>query len=133
MATDLGIRVTLNVPYEAAIEKATAALKEEGFGVLTEIDVKATLKQKLDADFRRYVILGACNPKLAFQALQNELEIGLLLPCNVVVYETDDGQSTVSIVDPLSMIGIVEKPTLHKVATEARARLTRVTEKLAGL
>jgi len=133
MATDFGIRVTLNVPYEAAIEQATAALKEEGFGVLTEIDVKNTLKQKLDADFRRYVILGACNPKLAYQALQNELEIGLLLPCNVVVYETDEGQSTISIIDPLSMMGVVESEPLLQVADQAKARLTRVKEKLAGL
>jgi uncharacterized protein (DUF302 family) len=133
MATDFGIRVTLDVPYEAAIEKATAALKEEGFGVLTEIDVKGTLKKKLDADFRRYVILGACNPKLAYQALQNELEIGLLLPCNVVVYETDEGQSTISIIDPLSMMGVVESEPLLQVADQAKARLTRVKEKLAGL
>ena len=133
MATDFGIRVTLNVPYEAAIEKATAALKEEGFGVLTEIDVKGTLKKKLDADFRRYVILGACNPKLAYQALQNELEIGLLLPCNVIVYETDEGQSTISIIDPLSMMGVVESEPLLQVADQAKARLTRVKEKLAGL
>jgi uncharacterized protein (DUF302 family) len=131
MATDFGIRVTLDVPYEAAIEKATAALKEEGFGVLTEIDVKGTLKKKLNADFRRYVILGACNPKLAYQALQNELEIGLLLPCNVIVYETDDGQSTVSIVDPLSMMGVVESDSLQEVADQARARLTRVAVSLA--
>ena len=133
MATDFGIRVTLNVSYEAAIEKATAALKEEGFGVLTEIDVKGTLKKKLDADFRRYVILGACNPKLAYQALQNELEIGLLLPCNVIVYETDEGQSTISIIDPLSMMGVVESEPLLQVADQAKARLTRVKEKLAGL
>ncbi len=133
MTTDFGLRVTLNVPYEEAIEQATAALKEEGFGVLTEIDVKATLKNKLDADFRRYVILGACNPNLAYQALQQELEIGLLLPCNVIVYETDEGQSVVSIVDPLSMLGVVESESLQKVADEANVRLTRVTEKLASL
>jgi uncharacterized protein (DUF302 family) len=113
MTTAYGFRTTLNVPYEKAIEKTTAALKEEGFGVLTEIDVKATLKKKLDADFRRYIILGACNPNLAYQALQNELEIGLLLPCNVIVYETNEGQSTVSIVDPLSMLGVVESPIEH--------------------
>ena len=133
MTTDFGLRVTLDVPYEAAIDKATAALKEEGFGVLTEIDVKATLKKKLDADFRRYIILGACNPNLAHQALQNELEIGLLLPCNVIVYETDDGQSTVSIIDPLSMMGVVESEPLLQVADQAKTRLTRVREKLAGL
>ena len=132
MATDFGIRVTLDVPYETAIEKATAALKEEGFGVLTEIDVKATLKKKLDVDFQRYVILGACNPKLAYQALQNEREIGLLLPCNVIVYETDEGQSTVSIVDPMSMMGVVESDSLELVADQAKEKLTRVAESLAG-
>ena len=132
MTTDYGLRVTLNLPYEQAIEKATAALKQEGFGVLTEIDVKDTLKKKLDADFRRYVILGACNPPLAFEALQNELEIGLLLPCNVIVYETDDGQSTISIVNPMAMLGVVEKEPLQKVANEAQSRLTRVIDKLSG-
>jgi uncharacterized protein (DUF302 family) len=132
MTTDYGFRARLNIPYEEAIDKATAALKEEGFGVLTEIDVKATLKKKLDADFRRYIILGACNPNLAYQALQNELEIGLLLPCNVIVYETDEGQSVVSIVDPISMLGVVEKEELQGVANEAKARLSRVAKKLAG-
>lgn len=130
MTTDYGFRTTLNVPYEEAIEKATAALKEEGFGVLTEIDVKATLKKKLDADFRRYIILGACNPNLAYQALQDELEIGLLLPCNVIVYETNEGQSTVSIIDPLSMLGVVESPTLDPIAKEAKSRLQRVIRSL---
>ena len=132
MATDFGIRVTLDVPYETAIEKATAALKEEGFGVLTEIDVKATLKKKLDVDFQRYVILGACNPKLAYQALQNEQEIGLLLPCNVIVYETDEGQSTISIVDPISMMGVVDSASLQRVADQAKEKLTRVAESLTG-
>ena len=128
MTTEYGYRTTLNVPYEVAIEKTTTALKEEGFGVLTEIDVKATLKKKLDADFRRYIILGACNPKLAYQALQSELEIGLLLPCNVIIYETDEGQSVVSIVDPLSMLGVVESPQLDPIANEAQTRLRRVIE-----
>ena len=132
MTADYGLRVTLDTPYETAIEKATAALKEEGFGVLTQIDVKATLKQKIDADFRRYIILGACNPNLAHQALQNELEIGLLLPCNVIVYETDEGQSAVSIVDPMAMLGVAEGAALQDVANEAKARLDRVLEKLKG-
>jgi uncharacterized protein (DUF302 family) len=130
MTTDYGLRAKLNVPYEEAVEKATVALKEQGFGVLTEIDVKATLKKKLDADFRRYVILGACNPPLAYQALQNELEIGLLLPCNVIVYEIEPGQSMVSIVNPMAMLGVVENEVLQKVANEAQARLTRVVESL---
>ena len=132
MTTEYGFRTPLDVPYEEAIEKATAALKEEGFGILTEIDVKATLKKKLNADFRRYIILGACNPKLAYQALQNELEIGLLLPCNVIVYETDEGQSVVSIVDPLSMLGVVENPKLDPIAQEARTRLQQVIEALGA-
>jgi uncharacterized protein (DUF302 family) len=130
MTTDYGFRATLDIPYEEAIERTTAALKEEGFGVLTEIDVKATLKKKLNADFRRYVILGACNPNLAYEALQDELEIGLLLPCNVIVYEKNGG-SVVSIVDPLSMLGVVEGPTLDPVANEAQTRLKRVVEALA--
>ena len=128
---DLALRVRLEVPYEEAVERVTAALKEEGFGVLTEIDVKATLKKKLDADFRKYAILGACNPPLAHRALSAELEIGLLLPCNVIVYE-EDGGSVVSIVDPLSMLGIVQSPELQPVADEAGARLERVAKALAG-
>lgn len=130
MPNDYGFRTKLNVPYEAAIEQATTALKEEGFGILTEIDVKATLKKKLDQDFRRYVILGACNPNLAYRALQNELELGLLLPCNVIVYETDEGESMVSVVDPLAMMGFVDNPALNQVAEEAKERLSRVIDKL---
>ena len=132
MTTNYGFTTTLDTPYEEAIAKATAALKEEGFGVLTEIDVKATLKKKLDVDFRRYIILGACNPNLAYQALQNELEIGLLLPCNVIVYETDEGQSTISIVDPVLMLGVVKSSTLEPIACEAEARLKRVIKALGG-
>ena len=129
--TDYAYRTKLDLPYEQAVEKTTAALKEEGFGVLTEIDVKATLKKKLEADFRNYVILGACNPPLAHQALNTELEIGLLLPCNVIVYE-ENGGSVVSIVDPISMLGVVENPGLKPVADEARTRLQRVIEALGG-
>jgi len=130
MTTDYGLRATINVPYEEAIKKTTAALKEEGFGVLTEIDVKATLKKKLDVDFRRYVILGACNPPLAHQALTNELEIGLLLPCNVIVYETDEGQSTVSVVNPMAMMSVSDNKALQNVANEAQTRLSRVIESI---
>jgi len=128
---DYALRTKLDLPYEEAVEKVTAALKEQGFGVLTEIDVQATLKKKLGADFRKYVILGACNPPLAHQALQTELEIGLLLPCNVIVYE-EDGGSVVSIVDPISMLGVVENPELDPVANEARARLERVIQAMGG-
>ncbi len=128
---DLALRVRLDAPYEEAMERVTAALKAEGFGVLTEIDVKATIKKKLDADFRKYTILGACNPPLAHRALSTKLEIGLLLPCNVIVYE-EDGGSVVSIVDPISMLGVVDSPALKPVADEARARLERVAKALGG-
>ncbi len=130
--TDYGFRARLNLPYEQAIEKVTAALKAEGFGVLTEIDVKATLKKKLDVEFRKYIILGACNPALANQALNEELEIGLLLPCNVIVYDDEQGGSMVSIVDPIIMLGVVVNPSLDKIADEARARLQRVAAALAN-
>ena len=124
-AYSYSFRTELDLPYEQAIDKVTAALKAEGFGVLTEIDVKDTLKQKLEVDFRRYVILGACNPSLAHQALQTEPDLGLLLPCNVIVYE-EGGGSVISIVDPLSMLGVVQNPELDPVADEARSRLQRV-------
>jgi len=125
--TDYALRAKLAEPYEAAVEKITAALKEEGFGVLTEIDVQATLKKKLDVDFRRYVILGACNPPLAHGALQADLDVGLLLPCNVIIFEEGTG-SAVSIIDPIVMLAAVARPELEPVASEARARLLRVIE-----
>jgi uncharacterized protein (DUF302 family) len=105
-------------------------LKEEGFGVLTVIDVKANFADKLGVDFRRYVILGACNPPLAYRAFQDELEIGLLMPCNVIVYETDDGQSAVAIADPLAMLSVTGKASLRDLALDAQARMARVIEKL---
>ncbi len=130
MATDIGIRATLNLPYEQAVQKTTDALKAEGFGVLTQIDVKATLKQKINADFRRYVILGACNPALAHRALSANLNVGLLLPCNVTVYEEGDG-SVVTAVDPVETLGVLKEDSVaHEVAVEARTRLQRV---IAGL
>ncbi|MFQ5577281.1 MAG: DUF302 domain-containing protein [Anaerolineae bacterium] len=132
MAVDYGLRVAMNLPYQEAIERATAALKEEGFGILTQIDVNATLTQKLDADFRKYIILGACNPPLAHRALQADLEVGLLLPCNVIVYEADNDHTVVSIVDPLSMLGVTDSESLAAVADDAFARLNRVAQKLAG-
>lgn len=122
---DYGMRTRLDLPYEQAIDAVTAALKAEGFGVLTQIDVKDTLKQKINVDFHRYIILGACNPHLAHRAFTTELEIGLLLPCNVIVYEDGDG-SIVSIVDPVAMLGIGLNPGLASVGEEASARLRRV-------
>ena len=128
-----GTRVHLDVPYEVAVEQTTAALKAEGFGVLTTIDVRATLKQKLDVDFRRYVILGACNPPLAHRALTTELELGLLLPCNVIVYEDDSGAgSVVAAVDPHVMLATGVNPDLLPVADEVAARLGRVLAALAA-
>ena len=130
MATDIGIRATLNLPYEQAVQKITDALKAEGFGVLTQIDVKATLKQKINADFRRYVILGACNPALAHRALSANLNVGLLLPCNVTVYEEGDG-SVVTAVDPVEALGALKEDSVaHEVAVEARTRLQRVIASL---
>jgi uncharacterized protein (DUF302 family) len=126
-----GLRVTLPVAYDEALERTTAALKAEGFGVLTTIDVKQTIRQKLDKDFRRYVILGACNPPLAHRALTAELEIGLMLPCNVIVYETSPGRAVVAAMAPLSALGIVgDNKELQEVAKEADARLRRA---LTGL
>lgn len=130
--TRYGLRIDLNVPYEEAVERATAALKEEGFGVLTTIDVRQTLKQKLDRDFRKYVILGACNPPLADRALQAELEIGLLLPCNVIVYEREPGSSSVAAMAPLPAMAIVGNEELQSVAKEADTRLRAALQRLEG-
>jgi uncharacterized protein (DUF302 family) len=132
MGESLGFYVKMSVPYEAAIEKATEALKAEGFGVLTRIDVQATLKEKLGKDFRPYVILGACNPSLAHRVLSTNPIVGLLLPCNVTVEERTDGV-WVSIVNPdvmMSVGGLAEDAGVCGVAAEARARLERVAEAL---
>lgn len=128
--TRYGLRVDLPIPYEAALERITAALQEQGFGVLTSIDVQQTLKKKLDRDFRRYVILGACNPQLADRALHAELEIGLLLPCNVVVYEREPGTSTVAAMAPLPAMGLIGNPDVVSVAKEADARLRAALARL---
>jgi uncharacterized protein (DUF302 family) len=125
-----GAHITLRLPFDQALEKAIAALKAEGFGELTKIDVKATLKEKLDIDFQRYVILGACNPPLAHRALSADLDAGLLLPCNVIVYETSTNESIIGLVDPISMLGVLPNPGLEPVAQEARTRLERVTAAL---
>jgi uncharacterized protein (DUF302 family) len=122
-----GTRTSL--PYAAAVERVKAALKDQGFGVLTEIDVRATLKQKLDVDYRPYIILGACNPPLAHRALTAEPEIGVLLPCNVIVYEDGDG-TVVAVMDPLAALGLTTNPALAAVAQEAADRLRRALARL---
>ncbi len=122
----LGTTVQLSTDFENAIERTTTALKTEGFGVLTEIDVKETLKKKIGVDFRPYRILGACNPLLAHKALTAAPEVGLMLPCNVTVSEIKPGQIEVSLIDPLAMLSILDHPELADIAQEARARLDRV-------
>jgi uncharacterized protein (DUF302 family) len=121
-----GMSVRLDLPYDRTVERTREALAAEGFGVLSEIDVAATLKKKLEVDFRPYVILGACNPVLAHQALQAEPEIGLLLPCNVIVYATDEQDvSVVSAMDPVGALALAGNPSLEPIAEDARARLQR--------
>ena len=117
-------------PFEKVLEQVRTALSEEGFGVLTEIDVKATLKKKLDVDFRNYRILGACNPPFAYQALQTEDKIGTMLPCNVIVQEHDGGKVEVSAIDPVASMQAIENPGLADVAQEVRGRLKHVVESL---
>ncbi|RLA38882.1 MAG: hypothetical protein DRR06_20030 [Gammaproteobacteria bacterium] len=121
-----GIHVTVDCGMEEAEQKAIAALKDEGFGILTEIDVQAVLKKKIDVDRRPYKILGACNPVLANKALQAEPDLGLLLPCNVVIREEDDGSTTVAIVDPAAMFTVVDKPEMEDMADEVRVIFERI-------
>ena len=128
--TRYGIGKSVPLPYEQAIERTRAALQQEGFGVLTEIDVKATLKTKLDVAFKKYVILGACNPSLAWQGFQAESDIGLLLPCNVVVREDAAGATVVEFMDPDAVLQLVERPEIEGIATEVRKRLERVLASL---
>ena len=126
-----GFGTIVHLPYDQTVERTRAALKEQDFGVLTEIDVKATMKAKLDADFRPYVIFGACNPPLAHRALGADLGIGMLLPCNVVVYDNLDGTSTVEAMDPEAALGLVgDNPTIAEVAHEARVRLRQALDAL---
>ena len=128
-----GFFVHTKQSFDETLAAVKDALKVEGFGVLTDIDVKATMKQKLDIDFRRYEILGACNPPLARRALEAETAIGLLLPCNVVVYEEDDGTCTVGALDPMSMMSFTGNDALKPIAEEAMARLERALNSLEGV
>jgi uncharacterized protein (DUF302 family) len=130
MDTTYGFSTRTALNYEEAREAVIASLKQEGFGVLTEIDVKATMKAKLNADFRKYTILGACNPPLAHQALTSEIEIGLLLPCNVIVYEVDEGGSVVSAMNALAAMELTGNPALRPVAEQATEKLKRALARL---
>ena len=130
MTVEYGFRTKLALSYTDSIAQIKQALQSEGFGILSEIDVAATLKKKLGVDYKPYIILGACNPNLAYQGLQSEPELGLLLPCNVIVYDNGDGSSTVSIVDPIQMLGVVANPALQPIAEEANRRLRRALESL---
>lgn len=116
--------------FDEALARVPEALKTEGFGILTEIDIQSTLKQKLGVEFRRYKILGACNPPLAHQALSSEVEIGLMLPCNVVVYEADDGQVVVAAIDPTQTMAAIGNPELTELAETVKDKLARALEKL---
>jgi uncharacterized protein (DUF302 family) len=124
-----GIRKVTRSSYDEVLQKIPDLLKAEGFGILTQIDVQETLKQKLGVEFRRYKILGACNPPLAHRAFQAELEIGVMLPCNVIVYEGDDGKAVVTAIDPMQTVAAAH-PELAEVAAEVRQRLSRVLEKV---
>ena len=131
--TPYGISTNVPLTYEEALARTRDALVKEGFGVLTEIDVRATMKKKLDVDFRPYTILGACNPALAYQALKAEPDIGLLLPCNVVVYEAErPGTSVVAVMDPAAALALTGNEAVRPVAEAVRARLEHVLADVAG-
>lgn len=121
---------TIDMNFDEAIQKVTEELKKEGFGVLTEIDVRNTLKEKLDVDFRKYRILGACNPPFAYRALQNEDKVGLMLPCNVVVQEIEEGKTEVSTIDPIASMQAIDNPSLRDVAEEVKHKLKKVIDNL---
>jgi uncharacterized protein (DUF302 family) len=127
---DIGMKRLVKATYDEALARIPELLKEEGFGVLTRIDVRQTLKEKIGVDFRRYQILGACNPRFAHQALTTEVGVGVLLPCNVAVWEDDDGRTVVSAVDPLETLA-AQDPRLREVAGQVRERLERALSKLA--
>ncbi len=124
---EYGFSKTVNLPFETAIQKVTDELKKEGFGVLTSIDVKETLKNKINVDFKKYTILGACNPPIAHKALQEEEELGLLLPCNVVVYEKND-ETMISVFDPMVMTRVIDNEKMKPIAMEVQSKLKKVLE-----
>lgn len=127
--TRYGFGTTVDLPYETAVARTRDALAKEGFGVLTEIDVRATLKKKLDVDTRPYIILGACNPTFAHKALTAERDIGLLLPCNVIVYEADEpGKSVVAAMDPVEALALTGNEDVRPIADEVKERLTRALD-----
>lgn len=127
--TKYGIKRTVELSYEDAITKITETLKSEGFGVLTEIDVKKTLKKKLDKDLSPYMILGACNPPLAFQALTTEIDVGLLLPCNIIVYEDPKTKKTViNAIDPMSLVQVTGRDDMNDFAEQVKKKLTTAIE-----
>ncbi len=128
--TTFGIHRSLRATFDEALARVPQALKSEGFGVLTEIDVQGTLEQKLGVDFRRYRILGACNPPFAYEALQVEIEAGLMMPCNVVVYEGDDRRAVVLAIDPTTTVAATGNPKLVQLAGSVKDKLTRALEKL---
>jgi uncharacterized protein (DUF302 family) len=117
---------TLNIPFDEAVERVTQGLKKEGFGILTDIDVQATLKKKLNVEFKKYRILGACNPPFAYRALQKEDKIGTMLPCNVIVQEHGEGSVEVSAIDPVASMQAIHNPELHDIAKEIQAKLKAV-------
>ena len=125
-----GFNVTLDVPFAAAVEKVTEALKQEGFGVLSDIDVQATLKAKIGVDTPAYRILGACNPRFAHRALTAEPDIGLLLPCNVIVRAENDGRTTIGFMDPAAILKLVDNREVHELGREVRTVLERVRDSL---
>lgn len=128
--TRYGYSVKTKLSYDEAVQRATEELKKAGFGILTEIDVKGTLKKKLDLEFRKYVILGACNPHLAHQMLSEEIEVGLLMPCNVIVYENDDHTATVSLLSPKAQFQLTGRSDLSHIADEAERLIEGVAKSL---
>ncbi len=129
--TTFGMQKVLSAPFDDVLARVPEALKTEGFGVLTQIDVKDTLHKKIGVEFRRYHILGACNPKLAHRALSAEIEVGVMLPCNVIVYEGNDGKTVVTAIDPMATVAALENADVRAVAAEVRERLARVLDTLS--